>query len=623
MSDSPQAPQAPEIAEALAVLAMCRQAADAYGRPDLARRLADKAVSLADPSIHVLVVGEFKQGKSSLINALVARPVCPVDDDIATAVPTLVRWSESPSAQVLYQPDPNGGDDRPAPAREPIDVDDIARFATERAIEGRPVQSVEIGVPSRLLGGGLVLVDTPGVGGLGSTHGAVTAAAMPMAEAVIFVTDAGQEFTAPELEFLQATRQLCPNVVCLVTKTDFYPAWRRIRDLNRGHLDRLGIDAPIIAASASLHRDATARGDGNLLVESGYPELTTFIRKEILGAAVDLSVAAAAKDLDDVLDQLTDNFVARRAVLEDPEHAQEKVRELERAMARAEELKSRAARWQVTLTDGIQDLNTEVDHDLRERFRRINQESDDALENSDPGEIWSEFEPWLYQRTALEVVRNYEFLQHEAAELATRVADHFDDEVDGARIDLDVIDPNAALAGVDSRATFEDASSSGVGSQAMASLRGGMGGMMMFGMLSSVVGVALGPIGIGLGVIMGRKQLRDEKDKALAQRRIQAKNAQRKYIDEATFRTGKDCRDALRLIQRRVRDHFTDLAEQQATSNHETLVAVQTAAKADEQDRTAQLADINAELDRLEVVRGRVRALASGAPRLGSRGSGA
>ncbi len=616
-----ESPQAPEIDEALAVLAMCRQAADAYGRPDLARRLADKAVSLGDPSFHVLVVGEFKQGKSSLINALVARPVCPVDDDIATAVPTLVRWSEAPSAQVLYQPDSNGGDERPPPVREPIDIDDIARFATERAVEGRPVQSVEIGIPSRLLGGGLVLVDTPGVGGLGSTHGAVTAAAMPMAEAVIFVTDAGQEFTAPELEFLEATRQLCPNVVCLVTKTDFYPAWRRIRDLNEGHLERLGIDAPIIAASASLHRDATDRGDGNLLAESGYPELTSFIRKDILGAAVDLSVAAAVKDLDDVLDQLTEHFVARRAVLEDPERAQEKVRELERAKARAEELKSRAARWQTTLTDGIQDLNTEVDHDLRDRFRRINHESDEALENSDPGEIWPEFEPWLYQRTAIEVVKNYEFLQREAAELAARVADHFDDEAAGARLDLDVIDPNAALAGVGAQAALDDSSSTGFGSHAMASVRGGMGGMMMFGMLSSVVGVALGPIRIGLGVFMGRKQMKDEKEKALTQRRGQAKNAQRKYVDEATFRAGKDSRDALRLIQRRIRDHFTDIAEQQAVSTHETLVAVQAAAQADQQDRQGQLADINAELDRLEVVRRRVRVLGASESRLRTSGT--
>ena len=44
-----------------------------------------------DPSVRVLVVGEPKQGKSSLVNALVGAPVCAVRDDVATVVPTVVR----------------------------------------------------------------------------------------------------------------------------------------------------------------------------------------------------------------------------------------------------------------------------------------------------------------------------------------------------------------------------------------------------------------------------------------------------------------------------------------------------------------------------------------------------
>jgi hypothetical protein len=605
------------IDAALAALASMRQAASTYGRADLADRLAEKATSLGNPSFHVLVVGEFKQGKSSLLNALVSRPVCPVDDDIATAVPTVVKWSEGATAEVVFQPQERGGDEPPSPIREPISVEDVRHYAVEGAEDGRVVHSVEIGIPSRLLSGGLVLVDTPGVGGLGSTHGAVTAAAIPMAEAVIFVTDASQEFTAPELEFMKATRKLCPNIVCLVTKTDFYPAWRKIRDLNQAHLERMGVSAPIIPTSAALHEQAMAGGDANLLSESGYPELTKFIRKEILGSAVQLSVAAAASDLHDVLDQLSSQFAARKAVLEDPESAQERVRELEQAKARADELRSRAARWQVTLSDGVQDLNTDVEHDLRERFRTIAQEGDDALDNGDPADVWAEFEPWLYHRTAIEVVGNYELLQQRARELAERVAEHFETEAEGVGVDLQLSDPSAALGQVRTRATL-DVEAAGVGGQVMMGLRGGMGGMMMFGMLSSVVGLALGPLGIGLGVVMGRRQLRDEKARMVTQRQAQAKAAQRKYLDEATFRTGKDSRDALRLIQRQIRDHFTARAEEQALSMQETLVAAQSAAKADQQDRAGQLAEVNAELDRLNVIRKQVEALGPSVIRLGS-----
>ncbi len=142
----------PSIESALAALDAIGQAATGYGRADLAARLHDKATSLGDPSFHVLVVGEFKQGKSSLLNALVARTVCPVDDDIATAVPTIVRWAADPTAEVVFQPRESGGNEAAVPARETISVDDVGRCTpSKHGGADRTVHSVEIGVPSRLL----------------------------------------------------------------------------------------------------------------------------------------------------------------------------------------------------------------------------------------------------------------------------------------------------------------------------------------------------------------------------------------------------------------------------------------------------------------------------------------
>ena len=50
------------------------------------------------------------------------------------------------------------------------------------------------------------------------------------------MTDASQELTRSEVDFLRQARELCRTVVCVLTKTDFYPAWRRIKELNEGHL---------------------------------------------------------------------------------------------------------------------------------------------------------------------------------------------------------------------------------------------------------------------------------------------------------------------------------------------------------------------------------------------------
>src|SRR5690606_40618541 len=83
-------------------------------------------------------------------------------------------------------------------------------FHAEDGIRDFHVTGVQTcGLP---ISGGLVLVDTPGVGGLGSAHGAATMAAVAGADAVVFVSDAAQEYTRPELDFLASAMQMCPNV---------------------------------------------------------------------------------------------------------------------------------------------------------------------------------------------------------------------------------------------------------------------------------------------------------------------------------------------------------------------------------------------------------------------------
>ncbi|GAA3437837.1 hypothetical protein GCM10018954_074510 [Kutzneria kofuensis] len=198
------------------LLDLAIRATTAYRREDLGARLAVTRRRLLDPEVRVLVVGEFKQGKSMLVNSLVDAPVCPVDDDLATAVPTLVRYAPEPSVVLV-------GDDEHQ--RRPVPIDQLARHVSEAGNPGNRerLRHAEVGVPRTVLSGGLCLVDTPGVGGLDSAHGASTMAVLPTADAVILVSDAAQEYTGPELDFLRQAMKMCPTVLCVLTKTDLYP----------------------------------------------------------------------------------------------------------------------------------------------------------------------------------------------------------------------------------------------------------------------------------------------------------------------------------------------------------------------------------------------------------------
>lgn len=597
--------RSPAVQQALSVVNLGLQAATAYKRTDLVDRLKNTQRRLADPAFHVFVVGEFKQGKSSLVNALLNAPVCPVDDDIATSAPTAVGYGEEPKAAVLFKPpeseDRDGTGEQPEPTREEIPVDQVAQYVTEASnpANRHRVSSVEVKLPRKLLADGLVIVDTPGVGGLGSAHSAATIGALPMADAVIFVSDASQEFTAPELEFLQTARRMCPNVVCVLTKTDFYPSWRKIRDLDVGHLDRIGIKTELLTVSSALRIHALRSNDRQLNQESGFPALVSYLQNDIAANAESLTIRNAAADMVAVCGLIESQFRNERDALTDPERAKALVENLTEIKERANRLRSGVSKWQQTLNDGIQDLQADLDHELRGRIRQITKQADESIENTDPVEAWDEFQAWLYRRTAEDVVHTYASLHARARDLTTRVNEHFGEDGGEVAIDLAVMNPSEVLGAVD-HGTDLDPRTVGVGAQSMTALRSSYGGVMMFGMLAKTAGLAMmNPATLVLGVFMGRSALKSEKERALAQRRSQAKQAHRKYTDEVTFVVAKDARDTLRRVQRQMRDFFASRAEELHRSTTEALNAAQKAVKSDEATRQGRLKDVEAELTRI------------------------
>jgi len=603
------------VQKALTVVQLGTQAATAYKRPDLVERLALTTKRLLDPSFHVFVVGEFKQGKSSLVNALLNAPVCPVDDDIATSAPTEVRYGEEPAAAVLLKPpeDPSGKEDIDAePIREAIPIEQVAQYVTEASNPSneRRVQAVQISIPRKLLADGLTMVDTPGVGGLGSAHSAATIGALPLADAVIFVSDASQEFTGPELEFLQTARRMCPNVVCVLTKVDFYPSWRKIRELNVEHLKRHGVKAPLLCVSSALRIHALRTNDRVLNQESGFPELVGYLQNEIAANAEKLTVRAAASDVLSVSGLLMAQFQNEKQALANPENAQELVANLGTLKEKASRLRSNASRWQQTLSDGIIDLQTDLEHDFRGRLRMVTKQADEALDNSDPAETWDEFQAWLYRRVAEDIVHTYTFLHTRADELALRVAEHFGEDGGDMNMQFDLLNPTDVVASIDANTDIQ-AEKMGLMSQGLAAMRGSYGGMLMFGMVGNLAGLAMAnPATLIIGLFMGRKALRDEKERQLMMRRNQAKQAHRKYSDEVGFVVGKDSRDTLRRMQRQMRDFFATRAEELHQSTAEALNAAQSAAKADESTRQRRLRDVSAEVERISGLRNRALELA-------------
>ena len=114
------------------------------------------------------------------------------------------------------------------------------------------------------------------------------------------VSDATQEFTAPEMAFLRQAAALCPTVVCVLTKTDATRTGGPIAELDRGHLATAGIEAPVFPVSASLELLAVQRQDRELHEESAVGVLSAHLRTEVVDRAEALARRATAHDLTSV-----------------------------------------------------------------------------------------------------------------------------------------------------------------------------------------------------------------------------------------------------------------------------------------------------------------------------------
>jgi hypothetical protein len=577
-----------------------------YDRPDLDARLRRARGRLLDDHVRVLVVGEFKQGKSMLVNGLVGAPACPVFDDVSTSVPTVVRYAEKPSVTLIRM----FGPDEESAERISVPVERLADYASELGNPGNRerLSYVEVGLPRPFLSGGLELVDTPGVGGLNSAHGAATMAALPSADAVLLVSDASQEYTAPELEFLRQALSVCPNVACVVTKTDLYPEWRTIAELNRSHLATAGVGAQLFPVSSSMRWQAVLQGDTSLNTESGYPPLVSYLRNSVLGRADELARRSTVHDVCTVVDQISSGLRAEQVAQQNPEKVEELIRKLSAAERRAASLKERSARWQTTLNDGVADLNADIDYDLRDRLREIVREAEDALQTGDPTKTWDQFANWVQQATTSAASANFVWATQRARYLAGRVAEHFDAEREQLlpAMRTEPADPLRPVRSL----SLRDNDKWGVGQRMLTGLKGGYMGMLMFGMLSSVVGLAmLNPISIGAGLLLGGKSIGEERKRIITKRQNDAKAALRRYIDDVTFHVGKDSRDMLRGMQRDLRDHFTAQAEQMKRSLQESLQAAEKSVKASQSERDARLTEITEELRSLDAVILSARAL--------------
>jgi hypothetical protein len=241
----------------------------------------------------VVVMGEVKRGKSSLVNALIAQPdLLPVDVLTCTSAP--IRVAVSHDGPVVPQVTLVRGTER-----EMILATELARWVTVDGVgslQGNtnagleeaqdPPSSAEIAVRYPDMDG-VTVVDTPGVGGLDKR--AVTAALQEARHAgvLLMVCDASTPITAPEMDILRQAHDSVGGVIVAVTKTDKNTRrWRAIVEDNKRLISsHMGIDVPVVGVSSLRALDAARCIDparrAELERRSGIAQLRSQLRAQL------------------------------------------------------------------------------------------------------------------------------------------------------------------------------------------------------------------------------------------------------------------------------------------------------------------------------------------------------
>ncbi len=176
------------------------------------RHLAAARTRVAEDRFNLVVLGEFKRGKSTLINALLGRNVLPTGVVPLTSVVTTVAAGHHDRLQVYF----HDGREEERPLGE------LAEYVTESRNPANRlgVELARVELEHDLLRAGLELVDTPGIGSIHSHNTDVARGFLPRVDAALCVLDASQPLSEGERELFREAAERVPRLLLVINKID-------------------------------------------------------------------------------------------------------------------------------------------------------------------------------------------------------------------------------------------------------------------------------------------------------------------------------------------------------------------------------------------------------------------
>lgn len=260
-----------------------RQLAANIARTEYFNELDELELKLQQERLYLVVVGLFKRGKSSVINAILGKPLAPVAVTPVTAIITLFEYNNQKNyAAVRYK------DGRV----EERQTNDVSRYVNEdeNPANAKQVQVVSIfdNVPILKL---ISLVDTPGIGSSFEHNTATTLQFIPKIDAALFLLSADMPVSRLDTDFLKELKKTVPRIVFVMNKKDLLSEsdFKKLMQHNTQTIATI-MDLPaneihFIAVSAREYEQGNAANGIDILIEE-IKSIAENEKKELFQRAV-------------------------------------------------------------------------------------------------------------------------------------------------------------------------------------------------------------------------------------------------------------------------------------------------------------------------------------------------
>jgi len=272
----------------LAMLSALVDEGKAAALPEAPPGLEQVRRKLQENTYQLLVVGEAKRGKSTLINALIGRNILPTDVDIATSQVFRICPADREAYRLRFEDD----------SQQEISAADLPRYGSQVVADRdgaarlhAMIRWIEIDLPVKFLPPNVRILDTPGLGALYAAHAQITHRFVPHADAVIFALDSQSPIGEPEIQFVEQLLSVTANIFFVQTKIDQFrkDAWQEVLRRNQEILhkrfaERLR-DARVWPVSSTNLAKVAATNDPDYLQVSRYKELEAALQSFLFRVA--------------------------------------------------------------------------------------------------------------------------------------------------------------------------------------------------------------------------------------------------------------------------------------------------------------------------------------------------